>query len=135
MIGIETKDSSALSKIKIYPEAPALPFDVIGPVQARVHAATALSPEPTLDEVNQKLREKALKMGANAVINVEYKRQKLTLTAWKVLTAKGQAVIIKEGEKKPEAALILAICPECHERIPLDSKFCPECGTRLKPKK
>lgn len=129
------KNPAELAKIRIYSEAPAVPYEVIGTVQAKVHATTAFSREPTLEEVNQKLKEKAQKMGANAVINVEYKRQALSLTAWKILTARGQAVIIKEGERKPEKALVLAICPNCYERIPLNSKFCPECGARVKPKK
>ena len=30
---------------------------------------------------------------------------------------------------------ILAICPQCKSRIPAESKFCPECGTNLQPKK
>lgn len=129
------KQSDDLSKIKIYSEAPAVPYEVIGEIQAKVHATTAFSREPTLEEVNLKLKEKARKLGANAVINVEYRRQAMSLTAWKVLTAKGQAVIIKEEEHQPEATLILAICPECYERIPLNSKFCPECGARLKRQK
>ncbi|MEM4202257.1 MAG: heavy metal-binding domain-containing protein, partial [Candidatus Hadarchaeum sp.] len=107
---MQMKTPAELAKIRIYSEAPDVPYEVIGTVQAKVHATTAFSREPTLEEVNQKLKERAQKMGANAVINVEYKRQALSLTAWKVLTARGQAVIIKEGERK---ALVLGICPNC----------------------
>ena len=31
--------------------------------------------------------------------------------------------------------IVLAICPECKSRIPVESKFCLECGTDLQPKK
>ncbi|MFH1821601.1 MAG: zinc-ribbon domain-containing protein [Methanobacteriota archaeon] len=121
-----------LSKITIYTEAPAVPYEVIGPVQAKVQASTAFSKAPTLEDVNYRLKEKALKMGANAVINVEYNRQTMGLTGWKPFTAKGQAVVIEERDQAREAPLVLAICPKCYERIPLDSKFCPECGAKLK---
>jgi hypothetical protein len=29
---------------------------------------------------------------------------------------------------------VVAICPKCKNRIPLNSKFCPECGADLRPK-
>jgi len=29
---------------------------------------------------------------------------------------------------------ILAICPQCKNRIPADTKFCPQCGADLRPK-
>jgi len=34
-----------------------------------------------------------------------------------------------------ERQTILAICPQCKNRIPSESKYCPECGTNLTPKK
>lgn len=30
---------------------------------------------------------------------------------------------------------IMAICPKCKARVPLETKFCPECGANLIPKK
>ncbi len=35
----------------------------------------------------------------------------------------------------PQAPIVLAICPECKNRIPSESKFCLECGANLQPKK
>jgi len=120
-----------LAKIKIYTEAPTAPYKVIGNVQAKAHATSAVSREPTLDEVNHKLREKALKMGANSVINVKYERKKMDLVGWKPLTAKGQVATVEEGE----AQLVLVICPECYARMPLKTNFCTECGANLKARK
>lgn len=121
-----------LAKIKIYTETPAAPHKIIGPVKATVKATSAFSKVPTEDDVNWKLREKALKMGANAVINVEYDRQKMGLTGWKPLNAKGQAAVIQEQAR--EEPLVLAICPKCYERVPLGSKFCTGCGAELQAK-
>ena len=33
----------------------------------------------------------------------------------------------------PEDTVVVAICPECKNRIPSTTKFCPECGTDLRP--
>jgi uncharacterized protein YbjQ (UPF0145 family) len=44
-----------------------------------------------MDEVNQKLREKAVEMGANAIIDVQYDRG-VSFTSWKAMTVRGTAV-------------------------------------------
>ena len=36
---------------------------------------------------------------------------------------------------EPQKTTILAICPKCKTRVPSESKFCPECGTNLQPKR
>lgn len=33
----------------------------------------------------------------------------------------------------PVIQVVLAICPKCKNRIPSESKFCPECGENLQP--
>jgi hypothetical protein len=33
----------------------------------------------------------------------------------------------------PQSQVVLAICPKCKNRIPSESKFCPECGENLQP--
>lgn len=124
-----------LTKIEIYSGTPTTPYKIIGPIEAKVHASTAFSKAPTLEDVNSIIKEKALKMGANAVINVEYNRRSVSWTGYKFLTAKGQAVVVQERGQMREAPEVLAICPKCHERVPLDTKFCTECGANLKPKK
>jgi Putative heavy-metal-binding len=67
------------------------PYRMIDTVKATVKAPTLFHNAPSLDSVNSRLREQALKMGANAVINVTYKRG-ISLTSWKALTATGTAV-------------------------------------------
>ena len=32
----------------------------------------------------------------------------------------------------PAERLVVLICPKCQARIPVSSKFCPECGVDLK---
>jgi rRNA maturation endonuclease Nob1 len=35
---------------------------------------------------------------------------------------------------KPAERQFVLICPKCQSRIPVSSKFCPECGADLRPK-
>ena len=61
------------------------PYRELGPVKVRVGARSAFSKSKTIEDVNVKLRKQALKMGANAVINVRYGRG-VSMTSWKALT-------------------------------------------------
>lgn len=83
--------------IQIYEGPLDQPYTSLGPVKAKVGAKTAFSKAPTNDAVNVKLREQAAKMGATAVINVEYTRG-ISAMSWKALTAAGEAVVIEPGQ-------------------------------------
>lgn len=97
------------------------PFRPLGTITARVGAATAFSKAPTLEDVNFKLQEAALKLGANGVIRVTYKRG-VTATSWKGLTASGEAVVFESDEKT---------CPICAETIKAAAVKCRSCGADL----
>ena len=99
------------------------PYRTVGPITARSGAGTALSKAPTMEDVNFKLREVALKMGANAVINVEYKRG-VSAMSWKAMTATGTAVILVSDERT---------CPLCAETVKKAAIRCKHCGADLEP--
>jgi len=107
--------------IEIHAGDPGRPKKSLGPVQARVGAATALSKAPTLEDVNFKLQEVAAKMGANGVINVTYDRG-ISMMSWKALTARGEAVVFEVDEKS---------CPECAETIKMAAVKCRFCGAAV----
>ena len=71
-------------------------YNVIGKISVKLSKWTALSPDPTREDANNKLREEAAKKGANAVIFVRYSGPKITLTSWGVLEANGEAVRFEE---------------------------------------
>ncbi|HVB57858.1 MAG TPA: zinc ribbon domain-containing protein [Candidatus Acidoferrales bacterium] len=98
------------------------PYKTIGEISAKVQAATAFSKTPTLEDINLKLQEQAAKMGANAVIRVEYGRG-MSLTSYKVLRAKGVAVVLESDEVK---------CPYCAELVKREAIKCKHCGSDLK---
>lgn len=97
------------------------PYNEIGKIKARVGSPTAFHKAPTRDQVNSKLREIALKKGANAVIKVEYYRG-ISPLSWKAHTATGIAVIMKKDEFR---------CPYCAEFINKEAIKCKHCGEKL----
>lgn len=61
-----------VDEIELFVGEPGRPYTTLGPVRARVTAATVFSKTPTVEDANLKLREQAVRIGANAVINVSY---------------------------------------------------------------
>lgn len=94
------------------------PYKVLGPIKARVTAGAGWNKARTTEDVDSKLREVALKMGANAVIGVTYERG-ISATSWKALTAHGTAVVAESDERT---------CPHCAETIKRAAKVCRFCG-------
>lgn len=75
----------------------------------------------TTEEVDSKLREKALELGANAVIYVTYERG-IGVFALKELTARGTAVIASPATRP---------CPFCAEDVKREATVCRFCGRDL----
>lgn len=107
--------------IEIHAGDPGKPFKSLGMVQAKVGAATIASKTPTIEDANFKLQEAAAKLGANGIINVTYDRG-ISMTSWKALTAKGEAVFFESDEQ---------LCPTCAETIKKAAKKCRFCGAQL----
>jgi hypothetical protein len=95
-------------------------YRVVGNVKATERAPTIFNNAPNVDGVHAKLREQAAGQGANAVINVTYRRG-VGLISWKELTAKGTAVVAKPAPTPvsdfPERLQQLA---DLHDRGVLD---------------
>ena len=71
-------------------------YNVIGKISVKLSKWAGLSPDPTKEDANNKLREEAAKKGANAIIFLRYSDPKITLTSWGVLEANGEAVRFEE---------------------------------------
>ena len=107
--------------IGIYVGEPDFPYKRVRRLEAKCEAATAFSGAPTMDEVNAKLREMAVSVGANAVIDVEY-NSGVSLTSWRSMKGTGLAVI-KESDE--------IACPVCAETIKRAASKCRFCGADL----
>lgn len=66
-------------------------YSVIGPIEAQVKKLTLFHKDPTKEQVDLVLVEKAKEVGANAVINVSYS-EGAGLTTWGYIKAEGTAV-------------------------------------------
>ena len=66
-------------------------YSVIGPIEAKVKKLTIFHKNPTKEQVDIVLVEKAKKMGANAVINVSYSGG-VGFTTWGYMKGEGTAV-------------------------------------------
>jgi hypothetical protein len=99
------------------------PYKVLGPIKARVTAGAAWNKARTVEDVNSKLREVALGMGANAVVGTSYQRG-ASATSWKALTATGTAVVAETVDRA---------CPYCAEHIKREARVCRFCGRDIEP--
>ncbi len=79
------------TSIQIHRGEPGGQYEVLGEVKAKKGALTPFNARPSEDEVNEKLRHKAEKMGADAIINVDYQAGVIP-SSWKGMTATGTAV-------------------------------------------
>ena len=107
--------------IEIHDGEPDQAYKNLGPVRARVGAATGFSKTPTIEDVNFKLREEALRLGGNAIVGVTYKRGPIP-SSWKGLTATGTAVVLESEDRS---------CPVCAETIKRAAIKCRFCGADL----
>jgi hypothetical protein len=79
-------------QIEIHTGEPSGAYTSLGEVKARKGAQpTPFNKRPSEEEINVKLREKAAKLGADAVVNVRYVPGVIP-SSWRGMTATGTAV-------------------------------------------
>lgn len=71
------------------------PYIVLGDVSVTVNKTTIFHADPTKEMVNEKLKEEAAKLGADAVTHVRYGTVGISLMSWGSLDGKGRAVQFK----------------------------------------
>jgi uncharacterized protein YbjQ (UPF0145 family) len=67
-------------------------YSSLGDITVTVNKTTVFHPNPTREMVNQKLREEAAKLGADAVILVRYGTVGVSFMSWGSLEGKGRAI-------------------------------------------
>ena len=67
-------------------------YSVLGDISVTVNKTTMFHPDPTRDQVNDRLREEAAKVGADAVIFVRYGTLGISALSWGSLDGKGRAI-------------------------------------------
>jgi uncharacterized protein YbjQ (UPF0145 family) len=64
-------------------------------VSVTVNKVTIFNADPTRDMVNQRLRNEAAKLGADAVIQVRYGTVGISPLSWGSLDGKGRAIVFE----------------------------------------
>ncbi len=65
---------------------------VLGDIEVTIHKTTIFHPNPTRDMVDEKLRKKASKLGADAVVLVRYGKVGIGGWSWGQLQGRGRAI-------------------------------------------
>ena len=68
-------------------------YKVLGDIEVTVNKTTIFNEDPTREQVNEKLKEEAAKLGADAVILVRYGTVGISLLSWGSLNGKGRAIV------------------------------------------
>lgn len=76
----------------------------------------------TREDVDQRLREKAMALGGNAVINVRYDQKDHTMTTAGYIEGRGLAIIDESDT---------TTCPYCAETIKREATRCKHCGSDI----
>jgi hypothetical protein len=71
------------------------PYNSLGDVSVTVNKVTIFNADPTRDMVNQRLRNEAAKLGADAVIQVRYGTVGISPLSWGSLDGKGRAIVFE----------------------------------------
>lgn len=114
-----------VENIEIVSGEPDFGFTPIRQLEVKCEATNALMPAPTIAEANDRLRALAAKVGANAIVNVEYKSG-VSFTSWKSLKATGLAGTRLSDERT---------CPFCAETIKRAAVKCRHCGSEVEAEK
>lgn len=115
-----------VTDVELFTGKPDFEFQPIRQIEAKCEASHAFASAPSMEEVNARLRALAAKVGANAVINVEYDSG-ISMTSWRALKGTGLAV------KKVSDERVCPFCAETIKRAALKCRFCGEDLTDAPP--
>jgi len=80
------------------------PYKVLGEVNAGVRKATVFSKSPSQEKIYKELWERAVKLGADAVINAKYGDAHVTAFSWGKANATGTAIKFLPKDAAPAPA-------------------------------
>lgn len=72
------------------------PYKSLGEVSVTVNKSTLFNADPTREMVNQRLRQQAAKLGADAVIQARYGTVGVSAFSWGSLDGKGRAIVYEK---------------------------------------
>lgn len=97
-------------------------YRVLGEIMVKLTRWTPLERKYGREDVDQRLREKALALGANAIVNVRYEQKDESWTNAGSIEGRGLAVVSESDT---------TTCPFCAERIKRAAMRCKHCGSDI----
>lgn len=91
-VSTQAKKTPPSSVVITDKDIPDRKYQSLGDITATVNKTTIFNADPTQEMVNEKLREMASELGADAVILVRYGNGGMSLMSWGSLEGKGRAV-------------------------------------------
>jgi|GEM_PF-333497 len=108
--------------VRILSEPPDGNFRPLAEVAEKLTRWSPLERKYTREDVEQRLREKAMALGGNAVINVRYEQKDHTMATAGYIEGRGLAIIDESDA---------ATCPLCAEPIKREAVRCKHCGSDI----
>lgn len=108
--------------VRILVEPPTRGYKSLSEVSVKLVRWTPLERKYTREDVNQRLREKAMALGGNALINVRYEQKDQTMATAGYIEGRG-LVIIDNSDT--------VACPYCAEVIKREAIKCKHCGSEI----
>ena len=71
------------------------PYQSLGDIKVTVSKWTVFDEDPTREQVEQALKEKAASMGADAVVFAQFGKSGISMTSWGARDGNGRAVVFK----------------------------------------
>lgn len=90
--GVAQVAAASMSVVIAEDALPNRKYAEIGPIEVRVKRLTFFHKDPTTEQANSALTEKAMAIGADAVVNIKYERNGISFTNWGYLDARGYGV-------------------------------------------
>jgi len=101
LIGLLASGCATTGRVNYHPDMliteedlPSVKYRLLGDISVTAQKPSLISKDPTKENVNNLLRSKAAKMGADAVILVRYGSVGIGLNSWGELKGSGRAVKI-----------------------------------------
>lgn len=108
--------------VRILPTPPAGNYRTMLEVAVKLTRWSPLERKYTREDVDQRLREKAMALGGNAIMNVRYDQKEHTMATAGYIEGRAM-VIIDESDQ--------AVCPFCAETIKPQATRCKHCGSDI----
>ena len=108
--------------VRVLTTPPTGNYRTLSEVSVKLTRWTPMERKYTREDVDQRLREKAMALGGNAIMNVRYDQKEHTMATAGYIEGRAM-VIVDESDQ--------AVCPFCAETIKPQATRCKHCGADI----